>query len=327
MSGGPRAGTGEAAHVDAAVGVDVGGTHLRGAVVGRGGALGPVRRRRSRTADGAALVADVAAAADDLDPSGSLPLGVGMAGLVDRDGRFLYGPNVGVRDLPLAADLRTATGRAVTVLNDATAAVVGEHRLGAARGHDDVVMLTLGTGVGGGLVVGGRLVHGAHGLAAELGHVIIDDGGRDAPSGIAGTLEGYVAGGAVERAAAAAAARGVPGARAVDAVGVLAAAAAGEGWATTLLAEAGHRLGVGLASLVNALDPGVVVIGGGFGTAAAALLLPAAERALATHVLGGSHRRLPVVRVAALGDDAGLLGAGLAALDAIDVVDAAPGAA
>jgi glucokinase len=221
-----------------------------------------------------------------------------------------------VADLPLAADLRVATGRTVTVLNDATAAVVGEHRLGAARGHDDVVMLTLGTGVGGGLVCGGRLVLGAHGLAAELGHVIIEDGGRDAPSGIAGTLEGYVAGGAVERAAAAAVARGVPGARAVDAVGVLAAATAGEDWAATLVAEAGRRLGVGLASLVNALDPGIVVIGGGFGTAAAGLLLPAAERALAAHVLGGPRRPLPSIRVAALGDDAGLLGAGLAALDA-----------
>lgn len=298
----------------AAIGVDVGGTHLRAAVVERAGAVGPVRRRRSRTEDGPTLVADVVAAADDLDPGRTLPLGVGMAGLVDRDGRFLYGPNVGVRDFPLASELALTGGRRVTVLNDATAAALGEHRLGAAVGHDDAVLLTLGTGVGGGVICGGRLLHGAHGLAAELGHVIVAQGGRDAPSGIAGTLEGYAAGRAVERAAADAAARREPGARPLDAVGVVAAAEDGEPWAVTLLEEAGRILGIALASLVNVLDPTVLVIGGGFGTAAASLLIPAAERSLAAHVLGAAARPLPPVVVASLGDDAGLLGAGLAAL-------------
>jgi glucokinase len=302
--------------VPAAVGVDVGGTHLRAAVVDADGVAGPVHRARSRTADGATLVADLAAAAAAVDPDGGLPLGLGMAGLVTRDGRFVYGPNVGVADLPLADLVAAATGRAVTVLNDATAAALGEHRLGAGAGHDDVLLLTLGTGVGGGIVAGGRLLLGAHGFAAELGHVIVEDGGRDAPSGIPGTLEGYVAGDAVARAAAGAAARGEPGARALDAVGVVAAAGAGEAWAADLLAEAGRWLGVALASLTNALDPGVVVVGGGFGTAAAPWLLPAAEAALAARVLGGPRRPVPPVRVAALGDDAGLLGAGLAALDA-----------
>ena len=300
----------------AAVGIDVGGTHLRAAVVGPDEMIGEVHRVRSRTSDGATLVADLAAAAAAVDPGGGLPLGLGMAGLVTRDGRFVYGPNVGVTDLPLGDLVAAATGRVVTLLNDATAAALGEHRLGAGVGHDDVLLLTLGTGVGGGIVAGGRLLVGAHGFAAELGHVIVEDGGRDAPSGIPGTLEGYVAGDAVARAAAAAAARGEPGARALDAVGVVDAAAAGEAWAAGLLVEAGRWLGVALASLTNALDPGVVVVGGGFGTAAAPWLLPAAESALAARVLGGPLRPVPPVRVAALGDDAGLLGAGLAALDA-----------
>ncbi|MGA1774535.1 MAG: ROK family protein [Nitriliruptoraceae bacterium] len=299
--------------VPAAVGVDVGGTHLRAAAVG---GAGPVPRARARTAAGATLVADLAAAAAAVDPDGGLPLGLGMAGLVTRDGRFVYGPNVGVADLPLADLVAAATGRAVTVLNDATAAALGEHRLGAGAGHDDVLLLTLGTGVGGGIVAGGRLLLGAHGFAAELGHVIVEDGGRDAPSGIPGTRAGSGAGAAVARAAAGAAARGEPGARALDAVGVVAAAGAGEAWAADLLAEAGRWLGVALASLTNALDPGVVVVGGGFGTAAAPWLLPAAEAALAARVLGGPRRPVPPVRVAALGDDAGLLGAALAALDA-----------
>jgi len=255
-----------------AVGVDVGGTHLRTAVVGPDGLRGEVRRDRSRTDDGATLVADLAAAAAAVDPSGALPLGLGMAGLVAPDGHFLYGPNVGVADLPLATLVAAATGRRVTVLNDATAAV--------------------------------------------LGHVIVEDGGREAPSGIRGTLEGYASGEAVARAAAAAAARGVPGARSLDAVGVVAAAAAGEEWAVALLGDAGRWLGVALATLVNVLDPDVVVVGGGFGTAAAPWVLPAATAALAARVLGGDRRVVPPVRVAALGDDAGLLGAGLAALDA-----------
>jgi glucokinase len=305
-----------AAPPSTAVGVDVGGTHLRAALVGPRGAVGPVLRRRSRTDSGPTLVADVAAAATELDPTGTLPLGVGMAGLVARDGRFLTGPNVGVRDVPLAADLAAATGRAVTVLNDATAAVVGEHRLGAAVGHDDVVLLTLGTGVGGGIVAGGRLVHGAGGFAAELGHIIVEPDGRAAPSGIPGTLEGYAAGPAVARAASAAE-RGPAGGPPLDAVGVVAAASDGEAWAVDVLAEAGRRLGIALATLVNALDPAMIVIGGGFGTAAAAWLLPAAREVLASHVLGADLRAVPPVRVAALGDDAGLLGAGLAALDAV----------
>ncbi len=299
-----------------AVGVDVGGTHLRTAVVGPDGLRGEVRRDRSRTDDGATLVADLAAAAAAVDPSGALPLGLGMAGLVAPDGHFLYGPNVGVADLPLATLVAAATGRRVTVLNDATAAALAEHRLGAAAGRDDVVLVTLGTGVGGGVVSGGRLLVGAHGLAGELGHVIVEDGGREAPSGIRGTLEGYASGEAVARAAAAAAARGVPGARSLDAVGVVAAAAAGEEWAVALLGDAGRWLGVALATLVNVLDPDVVVVGGGFGTAAAPWVLPAATAALAARVLGGDRRVVPPVRVAALGDDAGLLGAGLAALDA-----------
>lgn len=299
----------------AAVGIDVGGTHLRAAVVGPTGALGPVRRGPSRTDDVAALVADLAAAASAVDPGGRLPLGLGMAGLVTRAGGFRYGPNVGIADVPLADLVATATGRRVTVLNDATAAVLGEHRLGAGAGHDDVVLLTLGTGVGGGVVAGGRLLLGAHGFAGELGHIIVADGGRSAPSGIAGTLEGYASGEAVARAAAAAAAAGVEGARAVGAVEVVAAAADGEGWAVALLEDAGRWLGVALASLTDALDPAVLVIGGGFGTAAAPWLLPAATAALADRVIGAAHRSIPSIVVAALGDDAGLLGAGLAALD------------
>jgi glucokinase len=252
-------------------------------------------------------------------PGGHLPVGLGMAGLVDRDGRFSYGPNVGVQDVPLAGLIRTALGdesRTVRVVNDGAAAVVGEHRVGAARGHRDVVMLTLGTGVGGGAIVDGRLLEGAHGFASELGHLIIVEDGRDAPSRVRGTVEAYASGTALAVEAEEAVAAGLAGARPLDARGVVAAAAAGEAWALEVLARVGSRLGVAIASIVEVLDPAIVVIGGGVGDAACSFLLPAVRRAFGAHLVGSAHRPLPPIVAAELGDDAGVIGAGLLAADA-----------
>lgn len=303
-----------------AVGIDVGGTHLRAGLVGPDGLIGQVLRRTSEVDEAGALVAGIVGVLGELDAgAGSdLPVGLGMAGLVDRDGRLRYGPNVGVRETPLAALLVAELGaqRTVRVVNDASAAVVGEHRAGAARGHRDVVMFTLGTGVGGGVIVDGRLLEGAHGFAGELGHLVIAEGGRDAPSGIRGTVEAYASGTAIEREAGEAMAAGIAGARTADAPAVVAAAAAGEPWALAVLERVGARLGVAIASVVSVLDPSVVVVGGGAGDAAAAFLLPAARDAFARHLMGASHRPLVPVVPAELGDDAGVIGAALLAADA-----------
>jgi len=299
------------------VGLDVGGTHLRAALVGADGLVGPVLRGRSVTDDATVLVGDVLRQLVELEqgPGGDLPVGLGVAGLVDRDGSLRYGPNVGLRDAPLGRLLGTALGRSVRVVNDASAAVVGEHRVGAARGHDDVVMLTLGTGVGGGAIVAGRLLEGAHGMAGELGHLVIVEGGRDAPSGIEGTVEAYVSGTAIAREARAAVEAGAAGARAVDAPQVVAAARAGEAWAHELLATVGRRLGITIASVVAVLDPAIVVVGGGAGEAAAPWLLPAARDAFAAHLMGAAHRPAVGIVPAELGDDAGVIGAALLAAE------------
>jgi glucokinase len=303
-----------------AIGIDVGGTHLRAGLVGIGGLVGPIVRRPSEVDDSDALVADVVAVLAELGHGRGdrLPVGLGMAGLVDREGCLRYGPNVGVREAPLAALLRDSLGedRTVRVVNDGSAAMVGEHRVGAAMGHRDAVMFTLGTGVGGGLIVDGRLLEGAHGFAGELGHLIIEQGGRDAPSGIDGTVEAYASGTAIGREATDAVAAGLAGARDADAPAVVAAASSGEPWALDLLERVGSRLGVAIASVVSVVDPSVVVIGGGAGDAAAAFLLPAARTSFAAHLMGAEHRVLPPVVPAELGDDAGVIGAGLLAADA-----------
>jgi glucokinase len=304
-----------------AVGIDVGGTHLRAGLVGAEGLLGPPVRRESEVDDADGLIASVVDVLVGLGagPGERTPVGLGMAGLVDRDGRISYGPNVGIRAAPLGRLLRDALGdeqRIIRVVNDASAAVVGEHRAGAARGHRDVVMFTLGTGVGGGAIVDDRLLEGAHGFAGEFGHLIIVEGGRDAPSGIRGTVEAYASGTAMAREAAEAVEAGLAGARALDPRAVVAAATAAEPWALAVLERVGSRLGLAVASVVSVLDPSIVVVGGGAGDAASAFLLPSARAALAANLMGAEHRPLPPVVPAQLGDDAGVIGAGLIAADA-----------
>jgi len=304
-----------------AVGIDVGGTNLRAGLVGGSGLVGPVVRRDSDVSDADALVASILGALEELDggPGRGSPVGLGVAGLVDRDGRLRYGPNVGLRDAPLEQLLRDALGddgRPVRVVNDASAAVVGEHRMGAAEGHRDVIMFTLGTGVGGGAIVDGRLLEGANGFAGEFGHLIIAEGGREAPSGVPGTVEAYVSGTAIAIEAAEAVRRGLAGARPLDAHGVVAAATSGESWALVVLERVGVRLGIAAASVAAVLDPSIIVIGGGAGDAAAPFLLPAARSAFASHLMGAPHRPMPEIVAAELGDDAGVIGAGLLAADA-----------
>jgi glucokinase len=177
-----------------------------------------VLRCRSEVDDADALVAGIVAVLDELGqgPGPGLPVGLGMAGLVDREGRLRYGPNVGVREVPLAQRccaprwVEDGWSRSSTTRRPRSSASTGSV---PHADIDDVVMLTLGTGVGGGVIVDGRLVEGAHGFAGELGHLVIAEDGRDAPSGVRGTVEAYVSGTAIAREADEAVAAGLAGAR------------------------------------------------------------------------------------------------------------------
>lgn len=307
-----------------AVGVDIGGTRLRAASVSADGTILDRQATTRPAADGAeAFGAAVVTALEELVTrlGPDLPVGIGIAAMVDREGRLVDAPNLDVAGLPLRDRVERALGTRAVVVNDATAACLAEARVGAARAHDDVVLLTVGTGVGGGAVVGGEVLRGAHGMATEFGHLVVAEGGRRCPCGNHGCLEAYASGRAVAAIAAEHLADGrsspaLERERVVDGEAVTRAARAGDPLASEVLQSAGFWLGVGIASLVNALDPAVVLVGGGAGAAMQDWLLPAARRSAEPRLLGTGRRPLPPIVPADLGDDAGVVGAALLAATA-----------
>jgi glucokinase len=266
------------------------------------------------------VVAAVCEVVEEL--GGADRVGVGLAGLVDDDGVLRFGPNLpGIVAFPFAARLRERLGVPIVVDNDATTAMWAELQLGAARGAREAVLVTLGTGIGGGYVTGGRLQRGAHGFAGEPGHMVVDPRGPLCPCGRRGCWERFASGSGLGRLARDAAAAGRAGA-VVDLAGgdpeavrgehVTAAALAGDRGALAILREFGWWVALGIANLVNVLDPEVVVVGGGLAEAGELLLSPVRER-FAELVLAPEHR--PPVRIAAaeLGERAGAVGAALLA--------------
>lgn len=311
-----------------AVGVDVGGTKLAAGLVDGEGNVMARARRDTPSRDAVAIAPLVAELAADLcgqaGVPGSVPIGVGAAGVIDREGVVRYSPNIDWEPgYPLRGEISRHARTTVLVDNDANAAAWGEYRAGAGHAAaGNMVLLTVGTGIGGGLVIDDRLVRGAHGLGAELGHVIVAEGGPRCPCGNRGCLEALASGTAIGRMAreerqadrvpAGSPLASVPPEELTGKV-VTRAAGSGDPCAAGLLDRAGFWLGVGIATLVNALDPEVVVVGGGAMEAGELLLRPA-RTAFAERLIGRAHRDLPPVSKASLADDAGLVGAALLAL-------------
>jgi glucokinase len=304
----------------AAIGIDVGGTKLVAASVAADGSVLERRRRRTPASAAGSLVASLLELVDELGPS--LPVGIGIAGLVTPDGVVRYGPNIGIRDLALAEELAGRIPGGIAIVNDATAAAVGEQRAGAARGRSHVVLLTLGTGVGGGLVLDGRPVLGRQGFAGELGHIVVLEGGRPCPCGNLGCIEAYASGTAIgllarERLVDLSVDSSLRSHSELTGREVSDAAADGDAFAQRILTDVGHWLGVAAASLVNALDPEVILLGGGAAAATAPWVVPAAEVSMASRLVGAPWREPPALALADLGDDAGMVGAALHALDTV----------
>ncbi len=302
---------------DRAVGVDIGGTKIAAGVIDGDGAILLRQRRLTPVNDAEALIRTTVEVIADLDAPDA-PVGVGVAGWVDLDGRVRTSPNLpGLVDEPIRERLEAGLASPVAVLNDADAAAWGEFCLGAGRDVDTLAMFMVGTGVGGGLVLHGQLVRGAHGAAGELGHLLVEEGGPLCACGNRGCLEAHASGNAIarkarERRADGALAAGSPlASKELRGEDVAAAAADGDADALAVLTDAGFWLGVGVASAVNAFDPAVVVIGGG-AAGAGGLLLEPARRACALRVLGAPTRKAPPLVPGELGDP-GLIGAGLMA--------------
>ena len=309
-----------------AVGVDVGGTKLAAGLVAADGSVLDTLRFPTPGSSARAILDVIVSAVDDLTTRHHLdavPVGVGAAGLIDPDGVVRYSPNLPWAEFPLRQELAAHATGPVTVDNDANVAAYGEYRVGAGRAAgSSMVMLTLGTGVGGGLILDDRLVRGATGMAGELGHIAVTDRGPKCPCGAVGCLEAVASGTAIAHFARQAQAEGrlSPG----GALGRLApeeitgkevtvAAYAGDADALDMLAVAGRWLGVGIASLIAAFDPELVVVGGGAMQAGDLILDPAREMA-GERLLGRGHREPPPIVAAQLGDQAGIVGAALLAM-------------
>ncbi len=294
------------------VGVDVGGTKVLAVRIGVSGDVEQVATRPmpGRTAPEEALEQTLADAVADVTLA-TPPVAVGLsaAGLVDAAGeRYLFGAHLPWRDAPVRARLEERTGHPVVLDNDANCAAYAELLAGAARGRSAVVLVTIGTGIGGALVLGGRLVRGAHGLAGEFGHMQAVPDGLACECGLAGCWEQYCSGRALERVTRVALGRHLDGRE------VAAMALAGDEVARQAFASIGTWLGVGTAALVSAFDPEVVVVGGGV-SAVGDLLLAPARAGLRGALQGTDHRPVPAIVPAALGPEAGAIGAALLARD------------
>jgi glucokinase len=305
------------------VGIDLGGTKCLGVALDEDGTV--VEEHRSRTPRGPAAVVDtLVEVVDALGPASSI--GVGAPGLVDVEGVLRVAPNLpDVKDLPLRALLGERFPDAeVRIENDASAAAWGEGQAGATRGAPHAVMVTLGTGIGGGIIVDGRLLRGANGFAAEIGHMVVDPDGPPCPCGKRGCWEQLASGNALgrlgrEAAAVRAAARMVElaGGQGEDIRGehVTRAAAAGDEDARRVMVEYSHWIALGMTNLADVFDTGLFILGGGVVSAGDALLEPL-RAAFATLLLAAEHRPPIPIMPAALGEKAGAIGAAMLARDA-----------
>lgn len=302
------------------IGVDLGGTNIAAGIVDGvhrivGSASVPTDSSR-----GAAGVADdiVRCIALALEKAGAsladcTALGVGSPGSCDMEnGVVRNAHNLGWESVPLCALLRERTGLPAFVANDADCAALGEVVAGAARGCSSALLITLGTGVGGGLVIDGRIFSGFRSLGGEFGHMCIAMDGEDCTCGERGCWEAYASATALIRQGREAAAAHPESALArlerLDGRSIYAAAAAGDAAAAAVTARYAAYVGVGLVNLVNALFPEVILLGGGVAGAGEALLAPVRAYAAAHYFVRGAAA-LPDIRAAALGNDAGIIGA------------------
>jgi glucokinase len=298
------------------IGVDLGGTKVAAGLVTHDGSIEARLEQHTEVESEEALLTQLDALVEELRSGAEVAaLGFGIPSRIDqRRGRAVASVNVPLTNVDFRDRMRERHGLPVGIDNDANVAAIAEWRTGAARGARHVVMLTLGTGVGGGLILDGKPYRGATGSGAELGHVVVELDGRPCRCGGRGHLESFATGLAADDFA-----RAEIGPES-DARDLVRRAHAGEAKALELLARIGRYVGAAIASFVNALEPELVVIGGGFGEAAGEFLLASAREVIAQDALPPGRDSLRIVE-AQLGGDAGVIGAGMIAFEALGAGD------
>lgn len=303
------------------IGVDIGGTKILAALVDERGSISGQIHRETPQHDVAAtehvlaeLIKEISEGHEDL------PVGIGAAGWMDKKGKtVLFSPHLSWRNEPVRERLMSLVGHDITLVNDADAAGWAEHRFGAGRGENDMVCLTLGTGIGGAVILGGQIHRGKSGIAGEFGHQVIVPGGHRCACGNRGCWEQYASGNALGRDGAELVRTKSPVAfrlraavsndpDAVSGIVVTELAAAGDPACRDLISDMGEWLGLGISNLASVLDPGIVVIGGGLGTASKQLI-KTAEEAYRRTLSGRGYRPFARICQAELGPAAGLIGA------------------
>jgi glucokinase len=304
-----------------AIGIDIGGTKVAAGVVDEQGTIIADRRVPTPGASAAAVEQAIAGLVMELRKEHDVvAVGIGAAGFVDAArSTILFSPNVAWRDEPLRDEVAKLVDLPVVVENDANAAAWGEYRFGAGRGEDHMVCVTVGTGIGGGVVLGGQLYRGKFGIGAEFGHMQVVVDGRRCGCGQLGCWEQYCSGRALlHEAREIADVQKVYGRRllelgegkpeGIEAPEVTKAATEGDPAALECFSVVGHWLGQGLANLASMLDPGCFVVGGGVADAGDLLLDPA-RRTFGKVLSGTGYRPRPEIRHAHLGNRAGMVGA------------------
>jgi glucokinase len=304
-----------------AIGVDVGGTKVAAGVVDEQGRVLTERRLPTPTLSPADTVLTIGKLVGELRAEHDVAgVGIGAAGFVDADrATVLFAPNLAWRDEPLRGRVAEQVGLPVVVENDANAMAWGEYRFGGGRGEPYLVAVTIGTGIGGGVVLDGRLYRGRWGVGAEVGHLRVVPHGRRCGCGNRGCWEQYCSGRALIREARELAAVSPRAAgrllelaggdlEAISGPEITRAAHGGDAAAIECFTEIGNWLGQGLADLAAVLDPGAFVVGGGVAEAGELLLGPARRR-FAAVLTGRGHRPMAAIRQAELGNSAGLVGA------------------
>jgi glucokinase len=297
-----------------AIGVDLGGTKILAGVVTRTGELLRRHERPTPKDSQESVIRELQAAVAELMDDEVAAIGVGVPAPIDQPrGVIVESVNVLFADVPLRDLMRERFGLPVGLDNDANAAVIGEWRAGAGRGVDNIVMLTLGTGLGGGVITRGEPFRGAIGGGSELGHVVIVHDGIPCQGGCRGRghLEAYVTG-----LAATIAAQEAFG-PAADAHRLVRLADEGDETARAILANIGGYLGSGMGSFANIFEPELMIIGGGFGVASWEYVIPHAEEVMRREALRPMREVVKVVR-AELGTAAGSIGAGFVGFEALD---------